>query len=75
MLSSLKRKRKSFEGLSQNIHLYNKDEFMIAVIMMPIFATSDVSIAVSVLLRHILRLFLCMYVTAPMGMTSAMHVF
>lgn len=32
------------------------------------FATSDVSVALSVLLKHIFRFFPCMYITAPTGL-------
>jgi len=33
------------------------------------FATSEVSVAVSVVRKHILRLFLCMNITAPIGLS------
>lgn len=34
-------------------------------------AISEVSVALSVLLKHILRLFRCIYMTIPMGLKSS----
>lgn len=49
--------------------LYGRREGIAAWIIMHTFATSEVSVLLSVLLKHILRLFRCMYVTAPIGLT------
>jgi hypothetical protein len=40
---------------------------------MQTLATSEVSVALSVLLKHILRLYRCMYTTAPIGLTSSIE--
>ena len=59
-------------NLAQNI-LSQKVECMVQWIMMQTLATSEVSVALSVLPKHILRLYRCMYTTALIGLISSIE--